>query len=72
MIVMRSKQIGVAPLDIRCDAVVCSFCLHLGEATPSSFHPNQELILYFQRFVELFIPFVFSLLLRCQCLFRKF
>ena len=25
MIVMRSKQIGVAPLDIRCDAVVCSF-----------------------------------------------
>ena len=25
MIVMRSKQTGVAPLDIRCDTVVCSF-----------------------------------------------
>ena len=26
MIIMRSKQIGEAPLDIRCDTVVCSFC----------------------------------------------
>ena len=46
MIVMRSKQTGVAPLDIRCDTVACSFCsIHLGEATPSSFHSNQESIL---------------------------
>ena len=35
MIVMYSKQTGVAPLDIRCDTV---------EATPSSFQSNKEAI----------------------------
>ena len=43
MIVMCSKQTGVAPLDIRCDTFVHS-ALHLREATPSSFHSNQESI----------------------------